>query len=150
MILQNVQHLHWNSSICKKIFRSHSYSFLLKGISDSNSKHDLCHVKKQQRIQTMVNFIIPMKSANIKPQKNSTNMSGKPFNNFFENFIRLKGVHLIELMVIFTFTAHLVQGSKNKKRRASSYISTALTNNKVNPLNFVLIGAAHDKLTGFL
>ena len=41
-------------------------------------------------------------------KENSTNMSGKPFNNFFENFIRLKGVHLIELMVIFTFTAHLV------------------------------------------
>ena len=27
MILQNVQNLHWNSSICKKMFRSHSYSF---------------------------------------------------------------------------------------------------------------------------
>ena len=51
----------------------------------------------------MVNFIIPMKSAKIKPKKNSTKMSGKPFNNFFENFFRLKGVHLIEFNGHFHF-----------------------------------------------
>ena len=43
-----------------------------------------------------------------KVSKDQTREKFQPFNNFFENFIRLKGVHLIELMVIFTFTAHLV------------------------------------------
>ena len=76
----------------------------------------------------MVNFIIPTESAKIKPKKNSTNMSGKPFNNIFENFVRLKGVHLIELMVISTFNCALSLGSKNKKKGAHPAIHKYCSN----------------------